>query len=67
MWPWLSAVLYADDTTLFATNTDCRSLVENCNLGLIALVEWTRTNELSVNSEKAFTMVFSKIDIDIDI
>ena len=53
-------VLFADDTNLFATSNNIKSLISNINTDLYMLNEWFKTNRLSVNIEKTFYLIFHK-------
>ena len=53
-----SYILFADDTTLFATDYNFNSLISNINLELEKIESWTRANRLSLNVGKTFALIF---------
>ena len=61
-----SVILYADDTTLLANNSDYATLMRDINNELPKLQEWLNANRLSLNLDKTFTLLFSNRYADID-
>ena len=51
--------LFADDTTLSASNTDYDQLINDCNNELIKFREWTIINRLTCNSDKTELLFMS--------
>jgi retron-type reverse transcriptase len=69
----LSAIIFADDTNLFASNSNLKMLCLTLNLELAKMSEWFRANKLSLNVLKTNLIVFgnrtisaSDLDIRID-
>ena len=54
----LFSVLFADDTNIFDTNSDLKSLIDNVNIELEKNVTWLNANKLSLNVEKTHYMLF---------
>ena len=52
-------VLFADDTTLSASDSDYEALVNNINRELRKIGRWTIVNRLSLNLDKTYSMLFS--------
>ena len=65
----MELVIFADDTNLFLTDKDKNQLRKNIKHDLSTLVEWFRSNQLSLNVKKTNYMLFSrhKEEINIDI
>ncbi len=70
------AILFADDTTIFASSNNIIQLYSTINSDLNDLVDWFRANKLSLNASKTNYMLFSNniklpenlnIEIDSDI
>ena len=55
----LSFVLFADDSTLFFSHNDPRSLVNIVNTELNKVMHWIRANKLSLNLQKTKYIIFS--------
>ena len=53
-----SAILFADDTTIFTKSSDIASLYEQVNYDLNSLHDWFKTNKLSLNVNKTNYMLF---------
>ena len=51
-------LLFADDTNLFASGTDLKSLQACVNKDLSAIAEWLKANKLSLNVKKTHYMIF---------
>lgn len=51
------AVMFADDTTLFKSSTNVQHLFDMVNKDLMALADWFRANQLSLNVGKTNYMV----------
>ena len=58
LWP----VLYADDTTLLAKNSDYPDLVQSLNVELPKFYRWTTVNRLSISHDKTYKMLFTNRD-----
>ena len=56
----LSCVLFADDTTLYASGNHVPSLINMFNDELVCVSRWMKANVLSLNVGKTFAMMFSK-------
>ena len=52
-------ILFADDTTLYASSKNIVQLYDNINSDLADLIEWFRVNKLSLNTSKTHYMLFS--------
>ena len=52
-------LLFADDTNLFASGTDLKSLQACVNKDLSAIAEWLKANKLSLNVKKKNIIWFS--------
>jgi hypothetical protein len=63
----LRTVLFADDTTLMASNFDYDILIEQVNSELEKVNLWTRVNRLSLNVNKTFSMCFTNRNHDVDL
>ena len=55
----LSSVLFTEDTTLFASESDYNDLISMFNAELEKVFLWTKANALSMNVAKTFAMLFS--------
>ena len=53
------SILYADDTTLIASNSYHSRLIQLINNELQKIQQWTASNRLSVSLDKTFAMVFT--------
>ena len=56
----LSPIMFADDSNLFMTGKNLPDLTTKLNQELPSLVEWLRSNRLSLNIGKTHTMIFGK-------
>ena len=54
----LFSVLFADDTNIFDTNSDLKSLIDSVNIQLEKNVTWLNANKLSLNVEKTHYVLF---------
>ena len=54
----LFSVLFADDTNIFYTNSDLKSLIDNVNIELEKIVTWLNANKLSLIVEETHYMLF---------
>jgi hypothetical protein len=64
----LKFVLFADDTNIFYSNTDIKSLTHIVNYELGKLCDWFMVNKLSLNIQKTNYMLFgNKTNINTDI
>ena len=54
-------ILFADDTTLYASSKIIVQLYDNINSDLADLIEWFRANKLSLNTRKTHYMLFSPV------
>lgn len=50
--------MYADDTSLFLSDSDCKKLLERGNEILVKLAAWSSANGLSINTEKTKAVSF---------
>ena len=57
---WSSAILYADDTTIYVVGSNLKFLVQKINADLASLSQWLQANKLSLNTKKTKFMLFSK-------
>ena len=66
---FLTPVLYADDTTLFATfnNDNFRTINHEINNELKHISEWLKLNKLSLNTEKTKAMLFHSCQRNVNI
>ena len=53
------AILFTDDTNLYASHNNLDTLCNEINKDLENLVTWCKANKLSLNTGKTFYMVFS--------
>ena len=51
-------VLFADDTYIFGTNNDQKTLIDNVNAELEKIINWLNANKLSRNIEKTDFILF---------
>ena len=56
----LDPVLFADDTNLFCSDSNIRTLSETANQQLSQINDWFLANKLSLNVEKTKYMLFHK-------
>ena len=56
--PKLFAVLFADDSNFFCTDSNLPKLFETVNQELISIVDWLNANRMSLNVEKTNFMIF---------
>jgi hypothetical protein len=54
----LTPVLFADDSNLVATGSNLQEIETNVNMELPKLLEWLKSNRLSLNIKKTHVMVF---------
>ena len=54
----LFSALYADDTNMFASGNDTKSLVSNLNHTLITVSDWLKANKLSINEKNTHYMAW---------
>ena len=54
----LFAVLFADDTNIFDTNSDLKALINNVNTELHKVMNWLNANKLSLNIDKTHLIIF---------
>ena len=66
-------IMFADDTSLFASGTDIHGIEDTINKELANMSTWLKVNRLSLNVEKTHFMMFTnkrysiaKIEIKID-
>ena len=52
------SILFADDTNVFISGLDLRSIANKMNNELLNIVEWLRANRLSLNVSKTKYMIF---------
>ena len=52
-------VHFADDTTVFASDSDINNVHETVNLGLVGVDNWLKANRLSLNVSKTSYMIIS--------
>ena len=58
--------LYADDTTISFSGLNASSLVENVNLELKKIEQWTISNRLTINPSKTELLIVTKKKSDVD-
>ena len=56
----LSFIHFADDTNIFFSHDDPQTLAEIVNYELVNILQWIRSNKLSLNLQKTKYMLFSK-------
>ena len=54
-----STILYVDDTTLLAKNTDYNNLMLDINNEVPKLYQWLNVNRSSLNLRKTYSLLFS--------
>ena len=52
-------ILFADDTTIYASGHDITSLVTSINTDLLNVSEWFRANKLAANASKTSCIIFN--------
>ena len=52
-------ILYADDTNIIVTSTDCNDLHKTVNVTLQVISEWFQINQLVLKNNKTFAINFS--------
>ena len=57
--PFMSTILFADDTTLLAAHDDIDSLIHQINIELCKFSKWLNINRLSLNVDKTYYMIFT--------
>ena len=57
----LKPIMFTDDTNLFCSSNDIKTLFLNTNLELKKMSEWFRTNKLSLNEYKTTFTLFNRI------
>ena len=57
----LKPIMFPDDTNLFCSSNDIKTLFLNTNLELKKMSEWFRTNKLSLNEYKTTFTLFHRI------
>ena len=58
--PVLDPIMYADDTNLFYSNNDIKTLFSRINMEFEQICEWFKANKLSLNVKKANYTLFHK-------
>ena len=58
--PVLDPIMYADDTNLFYSNNDIKTLFSRVNMEFEQICEWFKANKLSWNVKKANYTLFHK-------
>ena len=56
----LKRIMFADDTNLFCSSIDTKTLFLNTNLELKKISEWFRASKLSLNEDKTTFILFHK-------
>ena len=56
----LSPIMFADDSNLFLSGSNLQEIVQTLNQETPILIEWLRTNRLSLNVDKTHVMVFGE-------
>ena len=56
--------MFADDTNLFCSSNDIKTLFLNTNLEIQKISEWFRANKLSLNEDKATFTLFHRFRIE---
>jgi hypothetical protein len=66
-----SLILFADDTNIFLSNNNLKSLIDTANIELAKFSTWFKANKLSLNVKKTNFIIFrnknKQIDNDIEI
>ena len=57
----LNRIMFADDTNLFFSNHDIKTLFQIVNQELINIHEWFKANQLSLNTGKTKYIFFHKL------
>ena len=57
----LKLIMFADDTNLFCSSNEIKTLFLNTNLELQKISEWFRANKLSLNEDKTTFTLFHRI------
>ena len=57
---WLKFILFADDTNLFFSHKNLRTLFSKMNAELSKINKWFKANKLSLNVTKTKYIIFSK-------
>ena len=60
MCKYTTPILFADDTNLFCSGPDIKTMESNINNELTEISLWLKVNKLSLNIKKTHYMVFSK-------
>ena len=58
---------YADDTTIYACDSDIESIIETLKSDALKIAEWFRNNCMKLNEEKCHLMVFGDKSNDISL
>ena len=58
----VSSLLFADDTTMYASATNINYLTNSVSMDLIKVKSWCDANRLSLNINKTFCMFFSLVE-----
>ena len=61
----MSAILFADDTTLSIQDANYYNLIQEANVELENIMVWAAVNRLSINTNKTFAMLFTNRQHDI--
>ena len=59
-------ILFADDTTLYHTHHNMQQLYDIVTQDLLLMIDWFKSNKLSLNVSKTHSMLFSKNTLDND-
>ena len=59
----LKCLLFADDTTIYETNSEVTKLYDSLNDNLNVLADWFRANKLSLNVNKTVYMTFGNVKL----
>ena len=54
------SLLFADDSNMFVTGKNCDTLINTMNTEMAKIVEWLRSNKLSLNIKKTHYMIFKR-------
>ena len=55
----LSSCLYADDANFFASGDNVEELIDTMNSEITKILDWTKSNKLTINEEKTHYIIFS--------